>query len=1195
MLGKKIKRLIPKLPKKTFNVFDFLAVTNSQKAVHAKPYADRNDWLRVGQNKEEETESRRGVGRMNQKYQQYGKLLSIEPHLDSFVVIVNQNVLDSINTAESKIEGRERLTRTEYAKQKEVLQKTFPGVEIVEDDNLPVIGRLMPGGTEIRVNPKLWTTDTLGHEFGHLLIDLIGGLKNSLVKAGLRFLDGTDLQKKVYDAYPELVEREDDRVDKELIAQALGMDAAKIFDEQDRPLWERWKMRLFRRIRQLLGLESRAVYLLAKRLVKGVPLTEQEIQDSPSRYSQSQKITDKSVLDEQEAPTTNVESVRQKAIEALQKKIAIHKGRGTLANLKSIEDAVEFMEKTKSPLLALRAFYRQALFETRNIYQEVLIAERNERRGDPDAFNAQTLHRWKEYLAAYAPLQDMVKLLISLQSAPIVPGDTKRPAKTKAINRMIEAINTVSARKISIEEMYKDKGIPIIAKYLAPHSQRIAIEYKRELERKWNNLSKKEQEETPLDEFQERYLELNSDRIQERTEQMLQRELLKAQWDIGVLGRWIDNIIDSPDPVVAAMVTAFEKTDDESLQAAYNQKHRMLKALKRLEKQQPLGIRTDPKEYYSFMLEKSKKGRITNHLVSPHLSEMFDLYNVKVMEWENDPTISEQAVRIKKKAWKDTNMPRQGNDLKDYNKAKEEYLNKQVKDGLISETEKSRIEENERNRGTSAWVDITDPETALVKSRLFVEKWMGWLFDNSWNFRTPAPKWRNAQWGQLLKIAGWDGKTSLTTQQQLEFLKANKSKDARVDFYLLIKDMAAEADSWLNYRFRRRGKLPAITKDLLERKQSGQKLSVIAREEMRIGLVKRPEDIEKGQTEIVSESKEPVLFVPVFYAFDLDEAQKTKLRQDYVSKLKRAEKRGRILDQTEDEYVAEKFIPGLNQSYDVATIYQRYWAMAKDYNLKTAILPEMEMARFLVASRDVVKADLKGKPIRDALAKNKEKTLTKKGAANMVFQQLGDWFESTIYGRKEKDEGTLFGGRIDKAKAGNLLNKYTAFNLLGLNMVQGVANVILGQTLEWAEAFGGEFYNAKDFLKAGQFYGKNTFTFSEKNGSGASILGDIGAREPGNIVNLINQRFNTLNEYENGEYRKNSKFAQLLNSNTLFFTTYAGEHYMQSRVVLAMLNRMKAKDKNGKVIGTMLENLEVRDGRMETKEGVANFDKAQQT
>jgi len=238
----------------------------------------------------------------------------------------------------------------------------------------------------------------------------------------------------------------------------------------------------------------------------------------------------------------------------------------------------------------------------------------------------------------------------------------------------------------------------------------------------------------------------------------------------------------------------------------------------------------------------------------------------------------------------------------------------------------------------------------------------------------------------------------------------------------------------------------------------------------------------------------------------------------------------------------------------------------------------MELAKFMVQNREVLKRDEKGNVVTDALSKAKERRLSKKGINSLITAQLEDWMKAVVYGQKEKDEGT-FGGRIDKAKASNLLNKYTAYTLLGLNVVQGVANVALGQTLQWIEAMGGEFYNIKDFAKAGIFYNKNL----------PGILGDVGRHFPKNIINLINERFNTLNEYENGKYRRNSKFSKLLSSNTLFFTTHAGEHYMQSRVVIAMLSRLPAKDKDGKVIGKMLNFLYTKDGELKVKDEVTNF------
>ena len=66
-------------------------------------------------------------------------------------------------------------------------------------------------------------------------------------------------------------------------------------------------------------------------------------------------------------------------------------------------------------------------------------------------------------------------------------------------------------------------------------------------------------------------------------------------------------------------------------------------------------------------------------------------------------------------------------------------------------------------------------------------------------------------------------------------------------------------------------------------------------------------------------------------------------------------------------------IDKMDQSYDLADIYFKYFSSAIDYSSKHEILPEMELARFLVNQREMVSRDSAGNQIVDAL-RNKEIT-----------------------------------------------------------------------------------------------------------------------------------------------------------------------------------------------------------------------------
>ena len=89
-------------------------------------------------------------------------------------------------------EGYSPEAYADYVEKRDWLKKYFPEYEVREDSSLPKPGQIVQvieeGVTKkvLELNPRLLTTDTLGHEYGHIIIDSIGGMANPIVKHGKR-------------------------------------------------------------------------------------------------------------------------------------------------------------------------------------------------------------------------------------------------------------------------------------------------------------------------------------------------------------------------------------------------------------------------------------------------------------------------------------------------------------------------------------------------------------------------------------------------------------------------------------------------------------------------------------------------------------------------------------------------------------------------------------------------------------------------------------------------------------------------------------------------------------------------------------------------------------------------------------------------------------------------------------------------
>jgi hypothetical protein len=250
--------------------------------------------------------------------------------------------------------------------------------------------------------------------------------------------------------------------------------------------------------------------------------------------------------------------------------------------------------------------------------------------------------------------------------------------------------------------------------------------------------------------------------------------------------------------------------------------------------------------------------------------------------------------------------------------------------------------------------------------------------------------------------------------------------------------------------------------------------------------------------------------------------------------------------------------------------------MAIEFSAKQEQLAEIEMVNYFITNRDIISRDAKGNINIDATHKKlknsnnksaRERAVLEKGNRFMLAAMVQDFIKSNYFGMEHEVEPdvTIFGYTVDRAKALDALNSFTAINLLGVNFMAGFANLNLGEITQINEAFAGQYTTVKDLHKATKYYYKNL----------GGIIGDIGERRPRNIVSLLIDRFNVLNEEIDGKLNLNSKFANMMKTNTLFFTSHAGEHYMQTRFMLAMLTTMRAIDSEGNDLGTMLENISV--------------------
>jgi len=286
-------------------------------------------------------------------------------------------------------------------------------------------------------------------------------------------------------------------------------------------------------------------------------------------------------------------------------------------------------------------------------------------------------------------------------------------------------------------------------------------------------------------------------------------------------------------------------------------------------------------------------------------------------------------------------------------------------------------------------------------------------------------------------------------------------------------------------------------------------------------------------------------------------------------------------------------------STDASASLIAYTEMALNFSTKNDIIDVLELTRDVVGARKpnlLTANDTPKKRTIRILGLELSKPLQGEDSkATKTYQRLNSYYDMIVYGHLKKDEGTFFNRTktiteeqytaltekaregfekqendsevvyvkkvgLDKAKTIDMFSKYVAMNNLALNVYAGFQNVIYGNTMIRLEAFAGEHIGHKDLLYGDMTYAK-LVPYS---------MAEIGQRDKNSRLNLWIEEFDVLQDWKEYVYGHNmdrkSVASQLLEGSSLYFVNHLGEHYMQSKISLAMANRVKLKDKEGNSI-----------------------------
>ena len=667
-----------------------------------------------------------------------------------------------------------------------------------------------------------------------------------------------------------------------------------------------------------------------------------------------------------------------------------------------------------------------------------------------------------------------------------------------------QLVNQFIGEKNYIKNAYETYGSKILIQTLKPEFNAVKTKYRNESIIKYNNLSESEKQSTSKEEFIKQSLAKLEDQINLESEEILEQELKKASSDISKLGRWIFTIGSTKDPIIGPLMRIITRKINTANINSRKVLENTLINVEKLEKQQSNSAFTKMEDFYDFMLEKNDKGEYTQNIVIKYNENFRNLYytfiselNDELNDLSNKYTFEKRKeLRIQKtKEFWDKHAPIKNK--REYAIDIRDSIKTLLDTNLITKNEFELISNN-RKKDFTSYLSV---ETAELLSET--------LSKITKKHRDLKKEFIDKKW------------------LELENIRKTNPEDARILVYDQIVEMITSANAKLPNNEKLGGyfqnKLPGILKDNYDQLKSNGVLATI-KHNLKNAVSVREDDVTRGYGAIDKTTSKQLKKLPIYYT----------------------------------NSVSEK-----DQNYDIATIVFKFYKMAEEYQQKSDILPEIELAKLMLDKRLLKATDKKGNPIFSVFSKNSRlgSEQAVNGYANNIAEQFSDFIDAIFYGQKEKEQGSftipIVGKEVDIAKLGQTLQNYISLNLLGLNYVQAVNNVLVGETNQLIEAIASDYISLKNYRKGAKMYDKEFI----------SILSDVGSRKPTSMTNLLLNHFNIDSEDLEVTFKNNSKLQEVAKTSTVYWTMKSGEHFMKGRFLLGMLHEKIVHDKDGKELG----------------------------
>ncbi len=1043
----------------------------------------------------------------------------------------------------------ESTTPKDIATQVAFFQSAFlnAGVEVTfeYDTELPEKGKVIAEvGKPVRVilNPTLMTADTHIHEFGHILVELLG-VDHPAVKAAIAELKDTNLYKTVQEQYPELSPED---LDKEVVVTAIGLSGAKI-NRKNPNFFQKIINRIIRALSRRFNTTESAVEKLTNTLLSGQ--FKSEIYQKPLVYfeAKSKARTEdlrkkfEELKDEVKISLTNkIAALERNPIAGNEAELAkLNVMRNSLDGIKQIEQLSEFIDYAVGLATKADITINNVLRE----YSEDLPEDKRLELLNKLHTVAQSIKEFygeSDFTKPNKSLMGKMSLLVDeklgLVSANVSEKDLENNPIFQKLNNFEQRIATATKKMSIIANKYQRAGIPMLADlYLNYNATDMEDEINVVIDNiKTNNrliALKKDEEYLELakefkekaitkEEFEKAKIDLNIKQLQNMKigRETLIKELTEAQKDKSAFSYLLDPLVHSSQVSLQLFSIMLKNKFYEANDVTQETIVEVGEALRKFSETKGSAVNVNSfnedvleiHEYYEYNRTTGKKE--TMRILS--MVQPLDVTKFKKAERAMYEALGKEFTKPDRgtddaTAWSKTSAAREY-----YKKVAEWYKENSIESPDAKENLKKLLDKKAKISEKLAEAiknNNTDLQAYYEDEKLAVNASISLIYD-------PVTK--------QFKNGAVQPNPKIYANPKYEALKSNP---AAFEYYTTLLNVYKAKqkllgktnqvkNSWENFSYA----VPTILSDALEKVQRNGAISTIKLEaKEKIGYLST--DINYG--DLVNANRESIgKVVPIFFTSPTDES--------LVSR-------------------------------DIASSIIQFAGMANMFKVKSELHGAVTMMREAIQTRDIVEVSANGNPVVHSMSKMLSKTrFVKKDGVSNNFKHLSEFIDTIFYGEEDiKQNFDIFGRELSSTKLASKVASYTAMNNLAFNMLQVTNQLLLDNVRLTEEAVAGQFMTAKDLVWAKK-------EFHLKLG-GLSQTRDLGKLVPDSKMLQAIEYFDGLQDVLGIANRKQSGPRTLRLAKEL---PMAAQQLVENETavtrMLALLHatRGKLKDKDGNVI-----------------------------